>query len=141
MKVADLQQLRVALDSARKFCAGARCNERRGASRRNPVVAGDRRAERAPTHLGRLHDQADALDRSDGEQAHVKALALLLLASCGPAPAEPLPPNTEQVCTRAVECGAVADANWPQCLACIETVADQWNERAAELFPASRSTI
>lgn len=65
----------------------------------------------------------------------MKALALLILASCGPAPAEPLPPNTEQVCTRAVECGAVADANWPQCLACIETVAEQWNERAAELFP------
>lgn len=66
----------------------------------------------------------------------MKALALLLLASCGPAQAEqPLPPNTEQVCTRAVECGAVADANWPQCLACIEPVADQWNERAAELFP------
>lgn len=58
---------------------------------------------------------------------------LLALASCA---AEHFsPPNTEQVCTRAVECGAVADSNWPQCLACIETVADQWNERAAELFP------
>lgn len=66
----------------------------------------------------------------------VAPLWLVALASCGPAHVEqPLPPNTEQVCTRAVECGAVADANWPQCLACIETVADQWNERAAELFP------
>lgn len=61
----------------------------------------------------------------------------LLLASCGPAHADPkpLPPNTEQVCTRAVDCGAVPEENWPQCLACIESVAEQWNERAAELFP------
>ena len=68
-------------------------------------------------------------------------ISILFYASaCGPAspgvrgPQEPLPPTTQQACERAIDCAAVDADRLEQCVACLETVADQWNERAHELY-------
>ena len=61
---------------------------------------------------------------------------LLLLCSCGSLPivAEPLlKPNVAEACDRAIKCGVFLPAQRPECIACVETVADRWNAEAKEI--------
>lgn len=61
----------------------------------------------------------------------VRALTLIMLAACGSVPTIE-PPNTVIACERAIACGAVADR--AACVACVETVADRWNDEARAYF-------
>jgi uncharacterized paraquat-inducible protein A len=67
------------------------------------------------------------------------ALALLLLAACGSAPVappKPLPPNVEQACARAIACGVFLAEQAPECIRCVEKLADLYREQVSEPLPA-----
>jgi len=59
-------------------------------------------------------------------------IGICLLSACGSAPViEPIkPPNTEIACDRAIACGVFLQEQRAECLACVETVAEKWNEEA-----------
>lgn len=64
------------------------------------------------------------------------ALAMLALAACGPLRVVPepiLPPNVADACKRAADCGVFVSSQMPECIACLETVAEQWNAQLAEV--------
>lgn len=68
----------------------------------------------------------------------VVSLSLLLLpAACGrnvEGPKEPLPPNGELACMRAIECKTIPDDDLLRCVDCVDHVADKWNAAAVEYF-------
>lgn len=62
-------------------------------------------------------------------------LAVWLMA-CGGVTVAPkiLPPNVTQACERAIECSVFLAEQKPECVACLETVADEWNEQARKQY-------
>lgn len=70
----------------------------------------------------------------------IKHLAFVVLVSCGQ-PIAIEPPTTATACDRALECGAVSDAEL--CVACIERsgVAPKWNARLRELYGDNPPTL
>jgi len=46
-----------------------------------------------------------------------------------------LPPNVEQACDRAISCGVFLDDQKPECLACVEKLAEQINDAVKEQIP------
>lgn len=64
-------------------------------------------------------------------------LCAVMLLACGSSPSTMptiLPPNVEQACDRAIACGVFVRSQKPECIACVETVAEKWNAEARAMF-------
>lgn len=74
----------------------------------------------------------------------MRALLVIGLVACGPGLSDiptPLPPNVNSVCARGEACGFVPSDGIDACVACVESVADKWNEEAREAWGDSPPPI